>query len=80
MLYIYIIYRIIISSLVLAVKFNEDNFFDNHFYAKVGGLTTKELNDIEYHFLTLINFSLLIDDSVYLRYYSTLINVIEIDV
>ena len=80
MLYIKYIYRIIISSLVLAVKFNEDNFFDNHFYAKVGGLTTKELNDIEYHFLTLINFSLLIDDSVYLRYYSTLINVIEIDV
>ena len=62
------------------MKFNEDNFFDNHFYSKVGGLATKELNDIEYHFLTLINFSLHIEDSVYLRYYSNLINVIEMDV
>jgi hypothetical protein len=62
------------------VKFNEDNFFDNHFYAKVGGLSTKELNEIEYHFLTLINFSLVVNENVYLRYYRNLVSVTEMDV
>lgn len=62
------------------MKFNEDNFFDNHFYAKVGGLSTKELNEIEYHFLTLINFSLVVNENVYLRYYRNLVSVTEMDV
>ena len=58
----------------------EDVFYDNTFYASVGGITTQELNRIEYHFLTLIDFSLFINDSVFLRYYSNLISVIELDV
>ena len=36
------IHRIILTSLVIAIKCNEDEYYSNSFYAKVGGITLKE--------------------------------------
>lgn len=51
-----------------AIKFNEDEFFKNDFYAKVGGLQLKELNALEMEFLVLMEFKFYVDESLYLSY------------
>ena len=64
----YNIHKLILSSLVIAAKYNEDKYLSNEFYAKIGGITKKEIDILEYQFLTLINFSLYINDEIYYKY------------
>ena len=54
----YNVYKILFSSLIIAIKYNEDEYYDNKFYAKVGGLTLKEMNNLEINYLSLIDFKL----------------------
>ena len=60
------------SSLIISIKLNEDQYFDNLFYAKVGGVTKKEINLIEYEFLARINFNVFINDNLYKKYHNYL--------
>ena len=46
------IYKIIFSSLVLAIKYNEEVIFDNKFFARIGGISLSEMNFLE----TVFNF------------------------
>ena len=75
-LFVYI-YRIILSSLVIGIKLNEDHYFDNLFYAKVGGVTKKEINAIEYEFLAKVNFNVYINDNLYYKYHNYLLKTNE---
>ena len=54
--------------MIVAIKYNEDDFFSNEFYSKVGGISKKEINKIEYEFLSLIDFSLFVDEEIYNKY------------
>jgi hypothetical protein len=45
-------------SLTISAKFNEDFFFTNTFYAKVGGITASELNILEQNFFKMIDYDL----------------------
>jgi hypothetical protein len=54
--------------MIVAIKYNEDDFFSNEFYSKVGGVSKKEINKIEYEFLSLIDFSLFVDEEIYNKY------------
>ena len=47
------IYKIIICSMIIAIKYNEDNFYSSEVYAKLGGITVRELNFLEFQFLIL---------------------------
>ena len=67
----------IISACVLAIKYNEDDYYANTFYAKVGGITLEELNQLEYDFLSLCNFEMTIKQSKYIRYHDYLSNFFE---
>lgn len=62
------IHRIILLSVVIAIKYNEDEYYSNSFYAKVGGITLKEFNVLEYKFLYSLDFDLFIDDETFLKY------------
>lgn len=62
------IHRIILLSVVVAIKYNEDEFYSNSFYAKVGGITLKEFNVLEYKFLYSLDFYIFIDDEVFFKY------------
>ena len=64
----YNIHKLILSSLVIAAKYNEDKYLSNQFFAKIGGITKKEIDILEYQFLTLIDFSLYINDEIYYKY------------
>lgn len=42
--YIYRNARLLITSIVLAAKYNDDEFYKNVYYAKVGGISLEEMN------------------------------------
>ena len=65
----YNIHKLILASMVVSIKYNEDDYFSNKFYAKVGGVTKEELDKLEYEFLSLIDFSLFVDEDLFSRYY-----------
>ena len=64
----YNIHRILFAAVLTSIKYNEDVFYDNNYYAQVAGVRTKELKMIEYNFLELIEFNLFIFEDEYLKY------------
>ena len=64
----YNIHRLVFACLIVAIKYNEDDYYSNEYYAKVGGITLKELNLLEYNILILLDFNVFIDDLVYESY------------
>ncbi|KAJ2083376.1 cyclin-like protein interacting with PHO85 [Coemansia sp. RSA 988] len=55
------IHRLVITSIVVAHKFNSDIFFNNARYAKVGGIPLGEMNQLELELLFLMKFDLKVD-------------------
>lgn len=68
------VHRVVITSVVLAAKFFDDHYFNNAYYAKVGGVLCKEMNELEIEYLLLINFSLHVPTDTYARFYNDLSN------
>ncbi|RQM29018.1 hypothetical protein B5M09_006323, partial [Aphanomyces astaci] len=68
------VHRVIITSIVLAAKFFDDHYFNNAYYAKVGGVPCTEMNELEVEFLLLTNFTLHVSTDTYTRYYNELAN------
>jgi hypothetical protein len=62
------IHRLILASVLLAIKFNDDIYYDNAFYAKMGGISLEEMNYLEVGILSHIQFDLYIQSQVYLDY------------
>lgn len=50
------VHRLIISSVTISAKYLEDFYYKNSYYANVGGITAKVLNELEHEFLELIQF------------------------
>ena len=69
------IHKLIVTSMLISIKYNEDDFFSNSFYAKVGGVSITELNHLEYEFLSLIDFDLYVDDDLYSKYSNYILSV-----
>lgn len=59
---------------MLAAKFFDDHYFNNAFYAKVGGVPSNEMNSLEVEFLFMVNFSLYCAMDTYKQYYTELWN------
>ena len=68
------IHRIILGCLLLAIKYNEDVYFTNEHYAKVGGVSIQELNSLEYFSIQLLNFNLYISEDIYQKYLNYITN------
>ena len=62
------IHRLLLSCFLMSIKFNEDDYYSNEYYAKVGGVSLDELNKLEETILSLLDFSLFIDDELYDNY------------
>lgn len=62
------IHRLILSSCVISTKFNEDKTFNNSYFAKIGGVSGKEMNQLEYEFYVLLDFKLMVDKGYYEKY------------
>lgn len=62
---------------MVAVKYNEDNYFGNDFYAKVGGVTKNEIKFLEYEFLLRIKFNLYVNEDVFNKYNDYIISALD---
>lgn len=62
------IHRFLLISIVVSIKYNEDDYLDNKVYAQVGGIKLEELNKLEIDFLELIDWKLFTNEEVYLQY------------
>ena len=65
---IYNIHRILFSSVLISIKYNEDSYFDNTFYAQIAGIKPNELKLLEYKFLELNDFNVYTNDYDYEQY------------
>ena len=54
--------------MILAIKYNEDDYYSNEYYAKVGGITNEEYNNLEMESFILIENKLWISEDIYDRY------------
>ena len=63
------VHRLLITSIMLAAKYFDDQYFNNAFYARIGGLSPSEMNSLETEFLFLINFSLFVSTDTFKQYF-----------
>ncbi|PIN14577.1 Cyclin [Handroanthus impetiginosus] len=68
------IHRLLITSVMVAAKFMDDAFFNNAYYARVGGISTAELNKLEMKFLFGVDFRLHVTVQTFKKYCSMLKN------
>ena len=66
------VYRIIFSSFVIAIKYNEEKDFNNEFFSKLAGMSLTEMNLLELIYLNLIDYKLYISDEDFLNYYENI--------
>ncbi|KAL6007825.1 Cyclin-U2-1 [Asimina triloba] len=66
------VHRLLITTTMVASKFVEDMNYRNSYFAKVGGLSTAEMNRLEVDFLFLMGFKLHVNVSVFESYISHL--------
>eukprot|EP00826_Nyctotherus_ovalis_P031283 TRINITY_DN2497_c0_g1_i11.p1 TRINITY_DN2497_c0_g1~~TRINITY_DN2497_c0_g1_i11.p1 ORF type:complete len:210 (-),score=32.08 TRINITY_DN2497_c0_g1_i11:219-848(-) len=66
------IHRIVLLALLLAIKYSDDEYADNQYYSKVGGISLPELNLLESEMLRLLNFDLYVSPQLYSQYLHSL--------
>merc|ERR1712070_314531 len=71
------IHRILITSIMIAAKYNDDIFYNNTFYAKIGGLPVSELNALEVEVLRFLNFKLYVSKDMFDKYMKELNSYME---
>ena len=64
----YNIHKLILGSMIIAIKYNEDEYYSQKFYAKIGGVTLAEICNLEYNFLSLINYNLFVNENLFGKY------------
>ncbi|KAL8450485.1 hypothetical protein Emag_003175 [Eimeria magna] len=63
------VHRLVVTALMVAVKFADDTFYSNAYYAKVGGLPVKEINYLEATLLRMLRFRLHVLPCEFERFY-----------
>ncbi|GER49399.1 cyclin family protein [Striga asiatica] len=66
------VHRLLITSVMLSAKFMDDMYYNNAYYAKVGGISTREMNILEVDFLFGLGFHLNVTPSTFHSYCSHL--------
>ena len=62
------VHRILFGSILSAIKYNEDNFYELKYYAEIAGVETRELKAIESTFLNMIEFKLFVNKIQFEKY------------
>ncbi|XP_028804709.1 cyclin-U4-1 [Neltuma alba] len=62
------VHRLLITSVMVAAKFMDDMYYNNAYYAKVGGISTMEMNFLELDFLFGMSFHLNVTPNTFRAY------------
>ncbi len=63
------IYRILLSTILLSIKFNQDKTICNKRYSKIACVSIEDLNTLEFTMYLKLHFSLKVKDELYLNYH-----------
>ena len=74
----YNVHRILFGAILISIKYNEDTFYGNNYYAEIAGVKLSELNSIEYNFILLCNYQMFVSDETFKQYNDYLISSSEI--
>ncbi|KAL3833045.1 hypothetical protein ACJIZ3_007781 [Penstemon smallii] len=66
------VHRLLITSVMVSAKFMDDMYYNNAYYAKVGGISTTEMNFLEVDFLFGLGFHLNVTPNTFHTYCSYL--------
>jgi len=62
------VHRLILSAVVLAIKYLDDSYAENSTYAKIGGVSLSEINVLERDMIKLLGYNLFVDSEIYHQY------------
>merc|ERR1712137_65722 len=71
------VHRVLLVSVLVAVKFNDDFFYSNAYFGKIGGVALQEMNWLEVEFLGLIKFDLYVSEEEFEAYQKELSQMTE---
>lgn len=59
------VHRLMFVAMMLAAKFHGDDFYGNTYYARVGGMDIKEVNELEVAFLKVLDWEAFVGPEEY---------------
>jgi hypothetical protein len=62
------VHRLLLAANVVAAKYLDDFFYKNSFYANIGGVPLKVINELEAEFMALIGFNAHVTDDTFAAY------------
>ncbi|KAH9616024.1 hypothetical protein KSS87_014842 [Heliosperma pusillum] len=62
------VHRLLFTCVLVAVKFLEDEHFDNSYFAKIGGISRTEMNNLELKLLSTLDYRLQVSVDTFDRY------------
>ncbi|KAK9078004.1 hypothetical protein SSX86_002061 [Deinandra increscens subsp. villosa] len=62
------VHRLLVTSVLVSIKFMDDICYDNAYYARVGGISTAEINLLEVDFLFGLGFQLNVTPTTFYDY------------
>eukprot|EP01017_Pseudomicrothorax_dubius_P020114 TRINITY_DN2205_c0_g4_i1.p1 TRINITY_DN2205_c0_g4~~TRINITY_DN2205_c0_g4_i1.p1 ORF type:complete len:270 (+),score=33.06 TRINITY_DN2205_c0_g4_i1:49-810(+) len=68
------VHRLLLTSILLATKFLEDIFYNNEYFASVGGVDLEDLNTMEAQMFCLLSMNCSVSDEKFLQYHDELIS------
>lgn len=57
------VHRLVITAVMLAAKLMDDKYYSNAFYAKIGGVSTSDLNHMELEMLRMLDYRTFVSSS-----------------
>ena len=66
------VYKLLFTSILISLKYNEDEIYGNDYYSQIAGVSNVELSKMEYEYVILLNFNLYINDEIFNQYKSAL--------
>ena len=57
------VHRLVITAVMLAAKLMDDKYYNNAYYARIGGVTTGELNHMELEMLRMLGYRTFVSSS-----------------
>lgn len=60
-----LVYRIVLSTVLLISKFYNDVYYSNQYIAYTAGISTQELNELEKVFCEMIDYKLFVNEEEY---------------
>jgi hypothetical protein len=64
------IFRILLITCLLSLKFNQDSIITNEAYSKIACISVQDLKILEIYMYFKLKFSLMVKDSLYKKYYN----------